>query len=48
MIESMLALTFAAWAYTIAVALVRVRQKILLRERRTQWVLEMGARPQGI
>jgi len=48
MVESMLALTFAAWAYTIAVALVRVRQKILLRERRTQWVLEMGARPQGI
>ncbi len=48
MIESMLALTFAAWAYTIAVSLVRVRQKILLREQRTQWVLEMGARPQGI
>jgi heme exporter protein C len=48
MIESMLALTFAAWGYTIAVALVRVRQKILLRERSAQWVQELGERPGGI
>jgi heme exporter protein C len=48
MLLSMLTLTFSAWAYTIAVALVRVRHKILLRERAAQWVMELGATPQVI
>lgn len=43
MVESMLLLTFAAWAYAIAVALARVRQKILLRERDMQWVKTLCA-----
>ncbi|MGA2550350.1 MAG: heme ABC transporter permease CcmC [Burkholderiaceae bacterium] len=48
MVESMLALTLAAWFYTIAVSLVRVRQKILLRERSAQWVLELALGAQGV
>ncbi|MEW6676782.1 MAG: heme ABC transporter permease CcmC [Pseudomonadota bacterium] len=45
MLEGMLVLAFAAWFYTIAVALVRVRRIILERERHTDWVkaiLEKG------
>jgi len=34
----MLVMAFAAWFYTIAVALVRVRRIILERERHTGWV----------
>jgi heme exporter protein C len=38
MLQGMLVLAFAAWFYTIAVALVRVRRIILERERHTEWV----------
>lgn len=41
MVASMLLMSLAAWAYTIAVALSRVRGKILWRERSSQWVLEL-------
>ena len=46
MLQGMLILAIAAWLYTIAVALVRVRRVILERERQTEWVkaiLEKGA-----
>lgn len=45
MLQGMLVMAFAAWFYTIAVALVRVRRIILERERHTEWVkaiLEKG------
>lgn len=38
MLQGMLIMAFAAWFYTIAVALVRVRRIILERERHTEWV----------
>jgi heme exporter protein C len=38
MLQGMLVMAFAAWFYTIAVALVRVRRIILERERHTEWV----------
>ncbi len=38
MLSGMLIMAFAAWAYTIAVALWRVRALILERERHTDWV----------
>jgi len=41
MVTSMLLMSLAAWAYTIAVVLSRVRGKILWRERSSQWVLEL-------
>lgn len=47
MAVGMLVMAFAAWAYTIAVALVRVRAIILERERGSQWVkdtLAFGSR----
>jgi heme exporter protein C len=37
MVVAMLLMTFAAWFYAIAVAMVRVRAIILERERRTSW-----------
>ena len=37
MLQGMLVMAFAAWFYTIAVALVRVRRIILERERQTDW-----------
>jgi len=45
MLQGMLLLAVAAWFYTIAVALARVRRIILERERHTDWVkaiLEKG------
>lgn len=45
MLQGMLVMAFAAWFYTIAVALVRVRRIILERERHTEWakaLLEKG------
>jgi len=45
MLQGMLVMAFAAWFYTIAVALSRVRSVILERERHTEWVkaiLEKG------
>jgi heme exporter protein C len=41
MLQGMMIMTFAAWAYAIAVALVRVRRLILERERKTEWVNEI-------
>ena len=38
MLQGMMIMTLAAWAYAIAVALVRVRRLILERERKTEWV----------
>ena len=38
MLLGMLVLAIAAWFYTIAVALVRVRRVILERERQSEWV----------
>lgn len=38
MLAGMLVMAFAAWAYTIAVTLWRVRSLILERERHTDWV----------
>ena len=38
MLSGMLIMALAAWAYTIAVALYRVRVLILERERHTEWV----------
>jgi heme exporter protein C len=37
MLQGMLVMAVAAWFYTIAVALVRVRRIILERERHTEW-----------
>ena len=37
MLQGMLIMAIAAWVYTIAVALVRVRRIILERERKTEW-----------
>ena len=41
MLISMLIMALAFWAYTIAIALARVRSIILDRERDTQWVSEL-------
>lgn len=38
MLQGMLIMAIAAWFYTIAVALVRVRRIILERERHSEWV----------
>ncbi len=50
MLVGMLVMAFASWAYTLAVALWRVRPMILERERHTEWVgavLEREAQRQG-
>ncbi len=41
MLLALLVMTFACWAYTIAVALTRVRRIILEREGNTRWVGDM-------
>jgi len=41
MLETMLVMTFAFWAYSIAVALYRVRSIILEREKDARWVSEL-------
>ena len=41
MLETMLLMTFAFWAYSISVALYRVRSIILEREKDARWVLEL-------
>jgi heme exporter protein C len=46
MVQGMLVMAFAAWFYTIAVSLTRVRRIILERERQSEWaraILEKGA-----
>jgi heme exporter protein C len=42
MLTGMLVMVFAFWAYSIAVALMRVRCEILERERGAAWVKELG------
>ena len=42
MLTGMLVMTFAAWAYCIAVALTRVRAIILEREAAAGWVREVA------
>jgi heme exporter protein C len=42
MLSAMLIMTFAAWFYSIAVTLTRVRAIILERERRTSWAGELA------
>jgi heme exporter protein C len=42
MLAAMLLMTFAAWFYAIAVALIRVRAIILERERRAAWTSELA------
>lgn len=47
MFAGLLLMTLAFWGYTIAVALMRVRSEILVRERHSEWVGEIitsGAR----
>ncbi len=41
MLETMLIMTFAFWAYTIAVAMYRVRSIILEREKDARWVSQL-------
>jgi heme exporter protein C len=41
MLTGMLLMTFAAWAYAIAVALVRVRAIIVERERGAMWLSQL-------
>lgn len=45
MLAAMLIMTFAAWAYTIAVALHRVRSIILEREAHAEWVQREASGP---
>jgi heme exporter protein C len=42
MLTAMLIMTLAFWAYSIAVAMVRVRSVILERERNSTWVRELA------
>ncbi len=44
MLQTLLVMTFAFWAYTIAVALVRVRTVILEQERSSHWVQSLLTR----
>jgi heme exporter protein C len=46
MLITMLIMTFAFWAYSIAIALYRVRCVILERERNTTWVQELMGKKQ--
>jgi heme exporter protein C len=46
MLTAMLIMTFAAWFYSIAVALTRVRAIILEREKRAAWVGELAGATQ--
>jgi heme exporter protein C len=41
MLTAMLLMVLAFWAYTIAVALMRVRNTILEREQNNAWVAEL-------
>jgi heme exporter protein C len=43
MLTTMLIMTFACWAYSIAVSLARVRTIILEREKDSNWVKELIA-----
>jgi heme exporter protein C len=41
MLQTMLIMTFAFWAYSIAVSMFRVRAIILEREKDARWVSEL-------
>jgi len=43
MLVTMLIMTFAAWSYSIAVALARARSMVLLREAHTDWAQKAAA-----
>lgn len=43
MLTAMIVMSLACWMYAIGATLVRVRAIILERERRTQWVRDLGA-----
>ena len=43
MLTAMLIMTFACWAYAIAMALVRVRSIIIEREKGAAWLAELAA-----
>jgi heme exporter protein C len=45
MLEAMLIMTFAFWAYAFAAVFTRARAIILERERHTQWVRELLGAP---
>lgn len=46
MLAAMMIMAFAFWMYTIAVVLMRARNKILERERQTTWVQELVTQKQ--
>jgi heme exporter protein C len=48
MLEAMLLMIFACWAYAFAVVFTRVRAIIIERERGTAWVAETLAERQGV
>jgi len=44
MLQAMLLMTVAFWAYSFAVVFMRTRALILERERQTQWVMDLASR----
>jgi heme exporter protein C len=46
MLQAMLLMTFAFWAYAFAVVFMRTRAIILERERHTEWVQALASSPQ--
>jgi heme exporter protein C len=48
MLTAMVLMTFSFWMYAIGTALVRVRAIMLERERRTQWVRQLGPAPRSV
>ena len=44
MLNAMLLMTIACWAYSFAVVFLRTRAIVLERERQAQWVLDIGLR----
>ena len=48
MLNAMLLMTIAFWAYSFAVVFLRTRAIVLERERQAQWVIELGARTREV
>jgi heme exporter protein C len=44
MLNAMLLMTIAFWAYSFAVVFLRTRAIVLERERQAQWVIDMGSK----
>ena len=44
MLNAMLLMTIAFWAYSFAVVFMRTRAIVLERERQAQWVIDLAAR----